>query len=321
MNNIDKILICEFCGKEITEDYRKEKKGPVRFCSRKCANSFSSHHIDHDKLKDSFCSVCGEPITIKNNATSGRCDKCKSKHIYRYPKDCVLGNFERSYAYTVKSINLKRLGFDFNNDWELEFFKVRDILYEKYYRERMSYLELKKHFGFPSHKNIPEYLRLFGFKKLRSVGEGVRISFQKGTSTLNTPSTSKYYSGWEDNNYYRSSYELFLIQHLRAKGIEFQCNTFKIAYKKVDEIHTAFPDFYIPSMNLLVEMKGLNRYNKEDLKCRYESIQKLGLDFIVLTCKVIYKKEPKLKEFRLLDYFGNENRLEKLLDFFGIKST
>lgn len=318
MNNIDKILICEFCGKEITEDYRKDRRPLQRFCSRSCANSFSSHHIDHDKLKDSFCSVCGEPIAIKNNAYAGRCDKCKSK--YHYPEESILGEFEKSKAYSEKSINLKRLGFDFNNDWELEFFKVRDTLYEKYYRERMSYPELKKYFGFPSHKNIPEYLKLFGFSKIRNLSEGIRVSFQKGTSTLNTPKISKYLTGWENGFYYRSSYELSMIRFLRSRNIEFQCNTFKVVYKssKDDSYHTAFPDFYIPGMNLVIEMKSVDNYDEVDLKDRYKIIKKMNLDFIILFCHMQYKGKPVFKKFEFLNYFGNKDRLPNLLNLFEI---
>lgn len=322
MNNIDKILICEFCGKEITEDYRKDKRTPQRFCSRSCANSYSSLYVDYEKLKDSFCTVCGKPIKIKHNATSGRCDRCKVKHIYRYSKDCVLGKFERSMAYIQRSTNLERLGFDFNKDWESEFFKARNLLYKKYYEEKMSYLELKKYFKFPSHKIIPDYLKLFGLFKIRSISEGLRISFQKGVSKLNIPKTSKYLSGWKDGYYYRSSYELNMIGYLESKGIDFQCNTFKVIYRssKDNNYHTAFPDFYVPSMNLIIEMKGENRYDEVDLKDRYESIKKSKTDFLILFCDSKYLKDSYVfKGFKFLNYFGNEERLNGLLEFFGIK--
>ena len=43
---------CEICGKEILEDWRKDKdtrKTPLRFCSRSCANT--RHHSEETKLK------------------------------------------------------------------------------------------------------------------------------------------------------------------------------------------------------------------------------------------------------------------------------
>lgn len=86
-------MTCERCGKEFTEDYRKWPKGPVRFCSRECANSRA--WTDEDKEKKSlsakksfkvenankkrriwpekrFCVVCGTRITKK----SSYCKKC-----------------------------------------------------------------------------------------------------------------------------------------------------------------------------------------------------------------------------------------------------
>lgn len=66
-------MICERCGKEFFEDWRKDKQQrrlPARFCSRACANarnhSQESRNIVSKKLKkipDKFCIICGKKLS------------------------------------------------------------------------------------------------------------------------------------------------------------------------------------------------------------------------------------------------------------------
>jgi hypothetical protein len=83
-------MICEKCGKEFFEDWRKCPKGEARFCSRECANSKIHSKETKEKIKKSldnyhkknntkknvkFCKKCGKKLSYNNK--SGFCKKCK----------------------------------------------------------------------------------------------------------------------------------------------------------------------------------------------------------------------------------------------------
>ena len=52
-------MICENCGKEHFGDF-----GSGRFCSKKCAKSFSTKSINHKETKHSKCILCCKEIMI-----------------------------------------------------------------------------------------------------------------------------------------------------------------------------------------------------------------------------------------------------------------
>ena len=141
--NSNKTYYCLFCNKPFTEDYRKDKKGEPKFCCKKCDRTYSSHQLDQTKTKLIECTICHElkEVNIHCSPINFICEECKEKqkkeekrnnensvlHIpYKYPENCVLGKFERSKAYKQKSINLIKMGFDFDDfNWEEEFFRIQ----------------------------------------------------------------------------------------------------------------------------------------------------------------------------------------------------
>lgn len=75
-------MVCEKCEKEFSEDYRIEKKGVPRFCSKQCANSrVISKEMKENLSKifkvhpDKFCS-CGAKIGYRNKT----CKHCLNKN-------------------------------------------------------------------------------------------------------------------------------------------------------------------------------------------------------------------------------------------------
>lgn len=87
----DQIMICETCGKEFNEDWRKDRqsrKTPCRFCSRTCSNT--KIHSDETKAKIKktmtkyelrYCK-CGKQLNHKNK--SGICIDCQPPAKTRY---------------------------------------------------------------------------------------------------------------------------------------------------------------------------------------------------------------------------------------------
>lgn len=66
-------MICERCGKEFFEDYRKSKKSPLRFCSVTCANKRVQTTETKEKTKASL-----KETYDKIESEGRKCENCNS---------------------------------------------------------------------------------------------------------------------------------------------------------------------------------------------------------------------------------------------------
>lgn len=348
---LDKFYTCETCGKSFNVDYRKyERKTPPRFCCDSCARAYSSSKVDREfhrqimqkKFEPQRLQKLKEKEEHKAFVSKG-CIRTlfnpKSLKIedivyyYRYPENCILGKFERSLIFKNHRYtgNLIKTGFDFwNRNWEEEFFKIRNKIYNLYYVEKLSLEQLQAFFEFKSVRTSRDFLKLFGFFKFRNYSEGVSNALEKGTSgidKINKMKSSNYYQGSflsksEETFFYRSSYELELSKFLESKDIKYTLNKFKIKYKssKDNSFHFGFPDFYLPDFKLIIETKNLGNFDEIDLNDRYLSLKELGLDFLVIEAKIKYPWRSKdhhnyeFKGFKILkDFSNNSNTFLEIL--------
>lgn len=69
---------CKYCNEEVNFS-KIGKYASGDFCSKKCARTYSRNKVNHQELKDGFCSVCEIPMKIKKCASSKqvKCDDCK----------------------------------------------------------------------------------------------------------------------------------------------------------------------------------------------------------------------------------------------------
>lgn len=322
---------CKACGGYIFYDWRSDiiaRRGrPLNFCSETCAKKYAANYLrteGKNKTKRLKCLRCGkENEVLINHSNTYICEACRKKlkeeknpKKYKYSENCVLGNFERSWAYKTKSSNIKKLGFDFEGNFEEEFFKVRNLLYSIYYDQKKSILEMVDLFNFKSSITPQNMLRLFGFNKFRGVKEGIVNSYVQGRSSLTIPNDNyQFKHGWIDTQfgkfYYRSSYELNLIKFLDSKGIRFTCNEFKINYvSSIDNlIHRGYPDFYLLDYNLIIETKSKKFFDDQDLRDRYREIKKEGLDYIIIEFE---------KKIEILLEFIEINKKEEIYELLGV---
>lgn len=317
---------CKVCGELIFYDWRKDinsrRRHPIEFCSEVCARKYSSSFNKQEKEKIS--SKKRKEPTRKENSPKKISKKINPEKLaYKklldlYPINCNLGRFLRSQAYKQKSLNISRLGFDFNKDPKIEFDRIRYLLQKKYYDEKLSIIDLKNLFGFKSTRTPIDMLKLFGFTDFRNLREGIRLSFQLDkNSPINEISSENYQfkHGWIDTQfgkfYYRSSYELNLIKFLDSKGIRFTCNEFKINYvSSIDNlIHRGYPDFYILDYNLIIETKSKKFFDGQDLRDRYREIKKEGLDYIIIEFE---------KKIEILLEFIEINKKEEIYELLGV---
>lgn len=322
---LDKFYTCETCGKSFNIDYRKCKRNTLpRFCSRECANR--RNFSQESKNKTAYAAIKNflkkKDIDFNENSDLETLKRLRDKNqkSYRYPRKCILGKFERSLPYTSKSKILRNLGFDFEKDWEDEFFRIRNLLYNLYYKEQLSFSQIREKFNIKSNvSSVHSYFNLFGLLKVRSLSEEIRLRFLKGDIILNTPDKSFFIHGWyyskinQESFYYRSSYELQLMKILDLHKIRYDCNHFKITYfdSRLNTIRTGFPDFFLPDYNLVIETKGRIFYDEVNLSDRFEVLRKLGYGFIVV--------ELEDSKFRVVKNFNNdEERISQLMKLIGI---
>lgn len=303
--------VCEYCQKEFTEDYRVDldqvRKHPPRFCSKKCARSFSNSKIIRN------------PLGSKKEENKEFL-KQQRKEKYQFDEFSELGKFERSHLFIGKSKNLIKLGYNFNNPIEEEYYKFKDKLEWLYHIEEKSIKEIMKEFNIPSERSISIIFNRFGIKP-RSLLEAAKISAEKAELNI-IPSNS---GGYQHTNgsikigdkvfYYRSSYELEMLKFLQNQNINFELNIQKIFYKdsKANKLRYGFPDFYLPDYQLFIEMKNTYNYDEQNLKDRYYTdIKNLKLSFIVAECEGQFRKGGfKFKNFKILNKFIEDSFKEE----------
>ena len=104
---------------------------------------------------------------------------------------------------------------------------------------------------------------------------------------------------WKKHNgqNYQTSYELDFLIHCESKNITLSSNIPRIKYNLNEEDHYYFPDFYIESINLLIEIKSYYWWKKlEDKNIqKIESSKLLGYNHILIMEKD-YSEFDKLKQ-------------------------
>jgi very-short-patch-repair endonuclease len=99
----------------------------------------------------------------------------------------------------------------------------------------------------------------------------------------------------DTNIHYQGSYELDFLEHYydklnikRSKSIKYKIN---------ESNHIYFPDFYIPELNLIIEIKNsyLAKRDKLKLSAKKYAVLKKGFNFIMIIDKDYSSFETILK--------------------------
>lgn len=295
-------MICENCGKEHNGLY-----GSGRFCSKKCARSYSRNTIDNTKLKEVKCKECGKIYKRSIHSTNEIiCKECykKIKSIknklnftykisgiklknYKYCWICGKYKCNNDICKLLKTSDIRNLIKYFNFDKNTlgtskaldEYNKIKLELYTLYFVEKKSCSELEIKYNYPSHIN-QNIFPIFGFKG-RNLKEAGKISYEYGRHDI--VQTTKFKHGWHTtwNNkeiYYRSSYELDYAIELDNKQIDYEVESLRIKYfdSVLNEYRCAIPDFYISSTNEVIEIKSTYTLNIQNMKDKFKAYIDLG---------------------------------------------
>jgi endogenous inhibitor of DNA gyrase (YacG/DUF329 family) len=268
---------CEFCGVEITE-----KWGKGRFCSRKCANSFSSSKRTAESIKitkQKLAETNKQKRLLKeakNNKIKRFCKNCNKEYYGSWSKwvqsEFCCKECARSYSTKTKR---KETSEKIRNKLKGRRYIIKDkkqvqikvelvpcpicgkMLTEEQVRKKRKTCSKECGQKLGTQKNIANglYHRNGGFRpgSVRS-----RYGYYKGI-------------------YCASTYELVYLIYSLEHNIAIERNTDYFEYELNGEVKRYLPDFKIG--NKYIEIKN---YNREDVEAKTSALRAIGKDIEVL---------------------------------------
>ena len=284
-------MICENCGKEHNGSY-----GSGRFCSEGCARSYSTKKLKKNKTKLIKCEICGKIIEIPKRSSTKKCNDCIKKDHKKYCNICgsllINNTCENDFCkhHNIQHFRslIKYFGFDKEKlgtlEVENEFNRVRNILYNLYWNKNMSSTELAKKFNYNStptnitQKFFKNYLNI----PVKTCKYATLENFLEGREThaiYTNQYKQQWHTTWNNKNVYvRSSYELDYAKELDKQKIDYDVEFAHIKYwdSQKQEYRCAIPDFYIPSKNMIVEIKSSYTLDEQNMKDKFKAYKELG---------------------------------------------
>lgn len=217
----------------------------------------------NDKIiykKVQYCKFCG--------AEKGKCKDsfvCSKRQLF---KSLEKFGFNKTTIGTEKIID--------------EFYRIKDLLDYEYKVNRITEKDLKEKYNYTSGlANFHKIIKSMGIKTLSSKEANI-LSWQLERLHLNfTPNQYKqqWYTTWNGKEVYlRSSYELKYAQELDKQKIDYNVEFKHIKYwdSQKQEYRCAIPDFYIPSENMIVEIKSSYTLDEQNMKDKFKAYKELG---------------------------------------------
>lgn len=281
INILFKFMICPICGKEHDGSF-----GSGKYCSRSCANTrkhsnntkqnisnglhnFYNKHPEKMfiKIKNQYCKFCGK---LKNECNNELCKEHQSVNWYK---------------------NLIPFGFNYNTigteKYIEEHNKVKNILYNEYINNHLSPREIYDKYNCSEYINNSEtLLHIFKHWKFNTRGWSQAVSNAFINSKLLIPNNSnhlygnaQWYTTWNNKEVYlRSNLELNYAKYLDEQHIDYEVEFNHIKYfdTQKQKYRCAIPDFYIPEINTIVEIKGNHTLDIQNMKDKFNAYKQLG---------------------------------------------
>lgn len=329
-------MICENCGKEHNGSY-----GSGRFCCKECARSFSTKNSKKE-LKEVKCIDCGKLILVgkRSNPNKCRCNECNKKYKLNLIKPhknvsicslCgtkYLSNEGCSNLFckehSVHGFKLLINYFGFNKEKlgtlevESEYNRIRNIIYDLYWKDNLSPKQIANKFNFSSKHSITQTVFNVLNIPVRNLQEAVKVAYQEGRLDLSKSKNqykSEYHKTWNNKEVFlRSSYEIDYANELDNKHIDYEVEKLKIKYldTSCNQECIAIPDFYLPETNTIVEIKSNYTLNLQEMKDKVKAYKDLKYNFkLILEHKEtdLYSlKEERIhpnKEFSIYRILGS----------------
>jgi hypothetical protein len=191
-----------------------------------------------------------------------------------------LTSFMSSQLFKQKSPNLSRIGYDFDEPIQEEFFRVQGMLFNMYHIRQESMLSMMKIFNIPSPRTMTILFDHFDIES-KSLEEAGYQSYDQHRG--NIPSGHVYksttHTTWEGKKVYlRSSYEINYALLLDNEKVSYDVECVRLKYfdTQLNRHRIAIPDFFLPSANTIVEVKSQYFLDVINMKDKFKSYQEYG---------------------------------------------
>ena len=261
---------CNDCG----EDFEITPEHHLKYNNGGCPNCH--------KTKIVKCSKCGKDIIVDRRSPINAkyiCNECynKSKEKKKIIKKCKICGRElingkcqnqfcnEHYKSKIFKILIDYFGFDETKlgtiNAEKEFERIRNILYDMYWKQHMSSTEICNFFNYPKTSDLTRTV----FKNLKIISktrkQAAKENIEMNRLTLNKFSKFEKFKHICWNNtivFLRSSYEEDYANYLDANKVLYNVENLKIFYfdTQKQEKRIAIPDFYLSETNTIVEIES-----------------------------------------------------------------
>lgn len=253
---------CIDCGKTIYIGKRASSK------TCRCNECHKKYQINNNHTRVKICPICGTKY-IKGE----RCSNifCKEHSIHGFK---LLINYF--------GFNKEKLG---TLEVESEYNRIRNIIYDLYWKDNLSPKQISDKFNFPSKHSITQTVFNVLNIPVRTFKEASKIAYQEGRLDLSKTKNkykSEYHKTWNNKEVFlRSSYEIDYANELDNKHIDYEVENLKIKYldTSCNQECIAIPDFYLPDTNTIVEIKSNWTLNIQEMKDKVKAYKDLGYNF------------------------------------------
>lgn len=262
--------VCPRCGKHFihigtapntlcAECKTSNKRDPRKFVLRET----SSRRM----VAVECCKYCG--------AVKGHCKRpeiCKRYQLF--PKMIKLFHMDRDVFGTERIYD--------------EYDRISNQIYDLYWNQQLSIQQIKELVGYKSTAGSFSHF-LSKFIKFRNSHQALSIAYQSGRVKLqpfyNIRFKTGFHETWNGKRFFfRSSYEEDYCKELDTAHIDYEIETLTIPYydSQMDKVRTAFPDFYLPESNLIVEVKSDYTLDVQNMVDRFTEFKRLGYNVELL---------------------------------------
>lgn len=216
------------------------------------------------------------------------------------PKICNYGLLKKSNNPNIAKFGIDQTAIGTERIYE-EIEKFGERIYQQYVVEQMSTPQMTEYYGLNSKRTVELVLEFFGIKQ-RSRSESQHTAFLTGrrknreSITSNLFKTGNHVSWDGKDSFYRSSYELSYMEILDQQQIKYQYENKQIEYfdSQKNKLRIAIPDFYLPDINTIVEVKSVFTYNYQNMIDKVTKYKELGYNFMLVLEGKRYLDCPKI---------------------------
>lgn len=300
---------CLNCGKMVTKTKKEAEKYPNFFCCKSCAASYNNkrrkrkntakletkriNQLTRARKKlintlQKYCTKLKKLNKLNKRNRTRTCSVC-GQPTCKHPNICNSGFFVQAKQTNIRS-KLEKLGFDISTigtpNVYKEAFKMFRVLRKLYYDLELSTHDIQKLIGAKSPRSVELLFKLAGITR-RSLSDSVKCAVKQNKCHPNVIFKNSFFKqGWhttwnKKRIFYRSSYELDYALQLDEMHIDYDCECLRIDYfdTQRQKHRIAIPDFYLPQINLIVEIKSSFTYDRQEMVDKSNAYKQLGYNF------------------------------------------